>query len=213
VVQNSTFNNFNQGLFGTAELSNGNVIWVWSGTTNGITSEIFGQVMTPNLVPVGGNFQISDNCEGSGVSPQVAALENNEFTVSWYQNNELYLAVYDENGKVIIPAAAKSPAFSTQIWGENFPSIIALSSCNQFMVGYTVSDPTTGNVRSFASHGAKVGDDLFFGPFCKCGSDSSFCTISGSCVECLSNDECRAGEKCIDFDCTDTDDDEIEIHQ
>jgi large repetitive protein len=93
------------------------VVWTSSGSQDGGGEGVFGQRYDANGVPVAGEFQVNDHTADNQTQPDVQALTDGGFVVSWTSSgqdgslNGVFAKQYDSNGSEVgTPASGLPPA-------------------------------------------------------------------------------------------------------
>ena len=157
-----------------AVLNDGNVVVVWSSLgQDGSMLGVYGRVFSSDGVPLGGEFRVNEQTEYNQRDPQVAALSNGGFVISWITEEPRQLVeenhsvsrhlvrvvgrLYNGNGE---PQGGEL-LFSGDASVCANPALVAVSS-GGFVAGWTQMDSgnPTNNwdvvIRSFDSQGQPV---------------------------------------------------------
>ncbi|MBA5776303.1 cadherin-like domain-containing protein, partial [Stappia sp. F7233] len=126
-------------------LLNGGFVVTWSSyLQDGSSYGAYGQRFNANGVPVGAEFRVDDQVTGDQRNPDVTALQDGRFIVTWVSDQEgssygIYGQLYDANGAVI---GAKFQVNSNAEGRQYNPSVAALSDG-----GFVISWDSDGEGR------------------------------------------------------------------
>jgi len=137
VAQEKVANQGSSFLVGTpsvTQLSNGNVLVVWDEDGNG--PGILARMFTQQGSPIGDEFMIAGG--NAATDPQVAALENGGFAVSYTLSGDIVVARFDDNGSLFNTIARA---------GSQSDSAIAALADGGYIVTYTDNSPIDPEIR------------------------------------------------------------------
>lgn len=86
-VKVNVYSTLHQTYLKVTQLTDGNLLAVWSSQQDGADFEIIGAKFTPNGVAVGNEFKINTYDAGQQYKPSVTALANGNYVVAWEDQN------------------------------------------------------------------------------------------------------------------------------
>lgn len=183
VLVNTFTNNF-QINPAVAMLTNGNIVVVWGSfgeVNSGSMQDVYGQILSPTGVKIGGEFLINQFTTYNQRTPTVAALANGGFVVAWVSEQQRIVGAPNANAVPPNQQAYPSVDIYARLYnangnpqGNEFPVDTDLNPCARpdvaagsdggFMIAwdaFDMSSPTTNSLdiyaRSFTSAGAGSG--------------------------------------------------------
>lgn len=141
-------------------LADGGFVMTWRTFANGGQSDVAARIYGANGLPVGNEFAIQTNSTDSQDVPDITALKNGGFAVSWASEatpgdadgTGVAVSVFDKNGNM---AAAGEVAANTGTTGaQDEPRITALAN-GKFVVAWETTDAVT------TSNGIDVAGRIF----------------------------------------------------
>ncbi|MDZ7725762.1 MAG: cohesin domain-containing protein [candidate division KSB1 bacterium] len=131
----------------------GRVLVVWQDERNGqLNPDVYAQICDMNMNPLGDNFKVHAADPNAQISPEVAAVSNNQFCVVWedYRDGDpkIFYSCVDRDGAIVkedtalsaSTAAQLSPAVSASDSGQIVAAWIEDASPH-YSVSYTSLDP------------------------------------------------------------------------
>ena len=123
ILVNTFTNNF-QINPSVAVLTNGNVVVLWASYNQAATNsmqDVYGQLLTPAGVKVGGEFQVNQYANYNQRTPTVAALPNGGFVAGWVSEQQrTVLGSYGTNS--VYAGQSSAPVPSVDIYARLFNS-------------------------------------------------------------------------------------------
>lgn len=113
-----------QALAYSAQLENGDIVVVWARTSDGSGTGVQGQRFSVNGTPIGGPFGIATVSTGNQLRPNIAALPDGGFVVSWESDQDgvswnVYQQRFDSGfAKVGGASMVNSTVPNNQNWSE-----------------------------------------------------------------------------------------------
>jgi Ca2+-binding RTX toxin-like protein len=149
-----------------AALTHGGYVVVWSSLVAGAGGEVYGQRFDSSGAKVGAEFVISDNSDGFTYRPEVIALPNNGFAVTFESNSQMMLRRYGYDGT---PEGAEWPIDDNA--GYQVSPAMALLGDGSFVVAYGVSQ--SQNDQDVYAQRFRIGDYLTEGADKAMGTQNS----------------------------------------
>jgi Ca2+-binding RTX toxin-like protein len=126
-------------------LADGTFVAVWNSEfQDGDGWGVYAQRFDAALQTIGSEFRVNDTTDGDQLTPQVAALSDGGFVITWGNDRDVYAKRYDSNGLAREISTASAPEMSSASYS------VAENSAFGTVVGTMVASDADGDAVTFS---------------------------------------------------------------